>query len=95
MSRRAGYRPLDGGALYGPGSDDPNFNNVDDSIDGRYGAHPGRASHKERSPLERDLVRRLDIFLMTFGCTSQGAQHPSFTRRKSADCALTHYYYEN
>lgn len=27
--------------------------------------------HAERSPLERDLVRRLDIFLMTFGCVSQ------------------------
>lgn len=28
-------------------------------------------SHAERTPLERDLVRRLDIFLMTFGCISQ------------------------
>ena len=28
--------------------------------------------HEKRSPLERDLVRRLDIFLMTFGCISQG-----------------------
>lgn len=27
--------------------------------------------HTERSPLERDLVRRLDIYLMTFGCISQ------------------------
>ncbi|KAK3693168.1 MFS general substrate transporter [Podospora appendiculata] len=27
---------------------------------------------EKRSPLERDLVRRLDIFLMTFGCISQG-----------------------
>ncbi|KAJ4394472.1 hypothetical protein N0V93_003690 [Gnomoniopsis smithogilvyi] len=27
--------------------------------------------HAERSPLEKDLVRRLDIFLMTFGCISQ------------------------
>lgn len=27
--------------------------------------------HAERSPLERDLVLRLDIFLMTFGCISQ------------------------
>lgn len=26
---------------------------------------------QERTPLERDLVRRLDIFLMTFGCISQ------------------------
>lgn len=25
--------------------------------------------HAERSPLEKDLVRRLDIFLMTFGCS--------------------------
>lgn len=25
----------------------------------------------KRSPEERDLVRRLDIFLMTFGCISQ------------------------
>ena len=25
----------------------------------------------KRSPAERDLVRRLDIFLMTFGCISQ------------------------
>lgn len=28
--------------------------------------------HGNRSPLEQDLVRRLDIFLMTFGCISQG-----------------------
>lgn len=28
--------------------------------------------HEKRSPLEQDLVRRLDIFLMTFGCISQG-----------------------
>lgn len=28
-------------------------------------------AHADRSPLERDLVRRLDIFLMTFGCVSQ------------------------
>lgn len=27
--------------------------------------------HAERSPLEKDLVRRLDIYLMTFGCVSQ------------------------
>lgn len=27
--------------------------------------------HAQRSPEERDLVRRLDIFLMTFGCVSQ------------------------
>lgn len=27
--------------------------------------------HAERTPLERDLVHRLDIFLMTFGCVSQ------------------------
>ncbi|KAK3492769.1 MFS general substrate transporter [Neurospora hispaniola] len=26
----------------------------------------------ERSPLEKDLVRRLDVFLLTFGCISQG-----------------------
>lgn len=25
--------------------------------------------HAERSPLEKDLVRRLDIYLMTFGCS--------------------------
>lgn len=25
----------------------------------------------ETSPVERELVRRLDIFLMTFGCISQ------------------------
>ncbi|KAI1855608.1 hypothetical protein JX266_000473 [Neoarthrinium moseri] len=29
------------------------------------------AQRHERSPDERDLVRRLDIFLMTFGCISQ------------------------
>lgn len=27
--------------------------------------------HGQRSPEERDLVRRLDIYLMTFGCVSQ------------------------
>lgn len=27
--------------------------------------------HADRSPEERDLVRRLDMFLMTFGCVSQ------------------------
>lgn len=26
-----------------------------------------------RTPEELDLVRRLDVFLMTFGCISQGA----------------------
>lgn len=26
--------------------------------------------HAERSPLEKDLVRRLDIFLMMFGCST-------------------------
>ncbi|KAI4597114.1 hypothetical protein KJ359_004625 [Pestalotiopsis sp. 9143b] len=29
------------------------------------------AQRHERSPEERALVRRLDIFLMTFGCVSQ------------------------
>lgn len=29
--------------------------------------------HAERSPLEKDLVRRLDIFLMTFGCSKCSA----------------------
>lgn len=29
------------------------------------------AAKEPRSPAERDLVRRLDIFLMTFGCISQ------------------------
>lgn len=28
--------------------------------------------HEKRSPVEQDLVRRLDIFLLTFGCISQG-----------------------
>ncbi|KAK9779683.1 putative Major facilitator superfamily transporter [Seiridium cardinale] len=29
------------------------------------------AQRHERTPEERELVRRLDIFLMTFGCISQ------------------------
>ena len=29
------------------------------------------ATTPKRSPEERDLVRRLDFFLMTFGCISQ------------------------
>lgn len=29
----------------------------------------------ERTPEERSLVRRLDIFLMTFGCISQGKSY--------------------
>lgn len=31
-----------------------------------------RDDENERSPLEKDLVRRLDVFLLTFGCISQG-----------------------
>lgn len=31
-----------------------------------------RDDGNERSPLEKDLVRRLDVFLLTFGCISQG-----------------------
>lgn len=36
--------------------------------------------HAERSPLEKDLVRRLDIFLMTFGCSKSSStlSHISF-----------------
>jgi hypothetical protein len=30
----------------------------------------------ERTPEERNLVRRLDIFLMTFGCISQSEHLP-------------------
>lgn len=30
------------------------------------------AARHERTPEEAKLVRRLDIFLMTFGCISQG-----------------------
>ncbi|KAK3381093.1 major facilitator superfamily domain-containing protein [Podospora didyma] len=33
---------------------------------------------KERTPLEKDLVRRLDIFLMTFGCISQADHVPRY-----------------
>lgn len=33
---------------------------------------PAIAAKQERSPVEKSLVRRLDIFLMTFGCISQG-----------------------
>lgn len=29
----------------------------------------------ERSPTEKSLVQRLDMFLMTFGCISQGQFH--------------------
>ncbi|KAF4540727.1 Major facilitator superfamily transporter [Lasiodiplodia theobromae] len=38
----------------------------------RFFSRPAVLAAKEpRSPAERDLVRRLDIFLMTFGCISQ------------------------
>lgn len=40
--------------------------------------------HEERSPLERDLVRRLDIFLMTFGCVSQVIKYLDQTNISSA-----------
>lgn len=40
--------------------------------------------HEERSPLERDLVRRLDIFLMTFGCISQVIKYLDQTNISSA-----------
>lgn len=40
--------------------------------------------HAERSPLERDLVRRLDIFLMTFGCVSQVIKYLDQTNISSA-----------
>ncbi|KAI3392023.1 hypothetical protein diail_6350 [Diaporthe ilicicola] len=40
--------------------------------------------HAERSPLERDLVRRLDIFLMTFGCISQVIKYLDQTNISSA-----------
>lgn len=40
--------------------------------------------HEERSPLERDLVRRLDIFLMTFGCISQIIKYLDQTNISSA-----------
>jgi hypothetical protein len=38
----------------------------------------------ERSPLERDLVRRLDIFLLTFGCVSQVIKYLDQTNISSA-----------
>lgn len=40
--------------------------------------------HEERTPLERDLVRRLDIFLMTFGCVSQVIKYLDQTNISSA-----------
>ncbi|KUI66355.1 putative transporter SEO1 [Cytospora mali] len=40
--------------------------------------------HDARSPLERDLVRRLDIFLMTFGCISQIIKYLDQTNISSA-----------
>lgn len=36
---------------------------------------PPPTTSVKSSPLEQDLVRRLDIFLMTFGCISQGECH--------------------
>ncbi|KAK3332892.1 MFS general substrate transporter [Cercophora scortea] len=39
---------------------------------------------EKRSPLERDLVRRLDIFLMTFGCISQVIKYLDQTNISSA-----------
>jgi hypothetical protein len=33
---------------------------------------PAMVGEHERSLAEKSLVRRLDIFLMTFGCISQG-----------------------
>ncbi|TVY84692.1 Pantothenate transporter liz1 [Lachnellula suecica] len=35
---------------------------------------PTVGARHERSPAEKSLVRRLDIFLMTFGCVSQVSQ---------------------
>lgn len=40
--------------------------------------------HEDRSLLERDLVRRLDIFLMTFGCVSQVIKYLDQTNISSA-----------
>lgn len=40
--------------------------------------------HAERTPLEKDLVRRLDIFLMTFGCVSQVIKYLDQTNISSA-----------
>ncbi|CAN8099689.1 unnamed protein product [Discula destructiva] len=40
--------------------------------------------HAERTPLEKDLVRRLDIFLMTFGCISQIIKYLDQTNISSA-----------
>ncbi|POS69989.1 major facilitator superfamily transporter [Diaporthe helianthi] len=40
--------------------------------------------HAERTPIERDLVRRLDIFLMTFGCVSQVIKYLDQTNISSA-----------
>lgn len=46
-----------------------------------------------RSPEEKSLVRRLDMFLMTFGCLSQGAlgyRLPSQLEiRKTDTCQLS------
>lgn len=39
---------------------------------------------EQRSPLERDLVRRLDIFLLTFGCISQVIKYLDQTNISSA-----------
>ncbi|KAI0003563.1 hypothetical protein F4779DRAFT_601398 [Xylariaceae sp. FL0662B] len=38
------------------------------------------AQRDKRSPEESDLVRRLDIFLMTFGCISQVIKCETFGR---------------
>jgi hypothetical protein len=45
----------------------------------------------ERSTEERSLVRRLDIFLMTFGCVSQGEHFfggAAITVSRLMDCTL-------
>ncbi|KAK3342561.1 MFS general substrate transporter [Neurospora tetraspora] len=43
-----------------------------------------RDDENERSPLEKDLVRRLDVFLLTFGCISQVIKYLDQTNISSA-----------
>lgn len=43
-----------------------------------------RDGENERSPLEKDLVRRLDVFLLTFGCISQVIKYLDQTNISSA-----------
>lgn len=48
----------------------PNLNELVTAVD-----EPQTQNAEKQSREERAFVRRLDIFLLTFGCISQGTKH--------------------